>query len=73
MLELILEHPGTVDAAIGITQTIEKTGMSLGAISVVHGKQPAQPFDRFASLGVVLLTYLVERFVSGPSRRGNGL
>jgi len=69
VLELILEHPSAMDATIGITQIVEKAGMPLGAISGVHGKQPAHPLDRLASLGVevapLFLSYLVERFVQG--------
>ncbi len=67
VLELVLEHPGAMDATIGVTQSIEKAGMPLGAISGVHGKQPAQPLDRLAAGGIegapLLLSHLVDRFV----------
>ena len=41
MFELVLEHPGAMDAAIGVAQVVEKAGMSLGTVIGVHGKQPA--------------------------------
>ena len=56
-----------MDAAIGITQTVDKTGMSLSAISGVHSQQPTHAFDCFASLDVevapLFLTNLVDRLI----------
>ncbi len=52
VLELVLEHPGAVDAAIGVPQAIQEAGMPLGAMSGVHAEQPPQPFDRLPTLRV---------------------
>ena len=67
VLELILEHPGAVDAAIGVAQAIEETGIPLGSVSGVHAKQPAQSLDRLATAGVkgapLILTHLIDSLV----------
>ena len=44
--KLVLEHPGAVDAAIGVPQAIQEAGMALGATSGVHAEEPPQPLDR---------------------------
>lgn len=49
VFELILEHPGTMDTAIGVTQVIEESGLPFGTVCRVHGKQPALPLDRFTA------------------------
>ncbi len=38
VFELVLEHPGAVNAAIGVAQAVEEAGMSLGAISGMHAE-----------------------------------
>ena len=46
VLKLVLEHPGAVDAAIGVPQAIQEAGVALGATSRVHAEEPPQPLDR---------------------------
>ena len=45
VLKLVLEHPGAVDAAIGVPQAIQEAGVALGATSRVHAEEPPQPLD----------------------------
>jgi len=67
VFELVLEHPGAVDAAIGVAQAIEETGMSLGAVSGMHAEQPSQAFYCLAPAGIesppLVLAHLVHRLV----------
>lgn len=69
VLELVLEHPGAVDTAIGVTQAVEQAGIGLSAIARMHAQQPTQPFDGFASLPVqgppLILTHLIDSLIEG--------
>lgn len=65
VLELILEHPGTMDATIGVTQAIEKAGISFGAISGVHTQQPTQSLDRLTAIGIESTPLFLSHLVHG--------
>jgi len=69
VFELVLEHPGAVDTAIGVAQTIEESGMSLGAISGVHAEQPSQSLDRLTTLGIESTPLFLAHLVHGLVQR----
>ena len=69
VLELVLQAPGAVDAAVGLLQGLERAPVLWRAPGGVVQQHPAQPLEQLAVLAAglppLLLAHLVDGFVEG--------
>ena len=69
VLKFVLEHPGAMNAPIGVPQAMKEPGMALGTMPGVPAEQPTQAFDRLPPLRVERTPLFLANVVHGLVQR----
>ena len=69
MREFVLQHPGAVNAAIGVAQPVQQASLSLGAVRRMHPEEPSQALDALALLGAELAPLLFSHLIDRLGKR----